>query len=194
MIDNTSGHGECSIVPKDVKKWNWGAFWLTWIWGIGNRTYIALLAIIPILNIIMSFYLGFKGNELAWKNKKWDDVEELHESQKGWAIFGWIVEVIFIIIIVCSTINKYNAAKNKQEYINKVIEIVLENEEAKQLLGEEYSIMGTFGVAESHNIIVNSKGNIYTVISKLDDENNFESITLSNFGDENEEFEIKIIE
>ena len=126
MIDNTSGHGECTVVPDEVKKWNWGAFWLTWIWGIGNKSYISLLTFVPIVNFIMPFYLGLKGNELAWKNKKWDDIDELHESQKGWAIFGWIVGAIFIIIIVGSTISKYNAAKNKEKYINEVMEIVLE--------------------------------------------------------------------
>ena len=43
MIENTSGHGEYSIVPNEVKKWNWGDFWLTWIWGIGNKSYISFL-------------------------------------------------------------------------------------------------------------------------------------------------------
>src|SRR6516162_11951094 len=34
-------------IPAEIKRWNWGAFLLNWIWGIGNQTYIALLALIP---------------------------------------------------------------------------------------------------------------------------------------------------
>jgi hypothetical protein len=34
-------------IPAEIRLWNWGAFLLNWIWGIGNQTYIALLALIP---------------------------------------------------------------------------------------------------------------------------------------------------
>ena len=34
-------------IPAEIKRWNWGAFLLNWIWGIGNQTYIALLALVP---------------------------------------------------------------------------------------------------------------------------------------------------
>lgn len=27
---------------NDIQGWIWGAFLLSWIWGIGNNTYIAL--------------------------------------------------------------------------------------------------------------------------------------------------------
>jgi len=40
---NTSGTGKLAILPPEIKGWNWGAFWLTWIWGIRNRTWIAFL-------------------------------------------------------------------------------------------------------------------------------------------------------
>jgi hypothetical protein len=42
-MDNTSGQGERAHVPAEIDRWNWGAFLLNWIWGIGNDTYIALL-------------------------------------------------------------------------------------------------------------------------------------------------------
>lgn len=67
----TSGLGKQSVVPPEVKGWNWGAFLLNWIWGIGNSTYIALLMFVPLVNIFMFFILGAKGNEWAWKNRTW---------------------------------------------------------------------------------------------------------------------------
>jgi hypothetical protein len=41
--DNTSGQRERAIVPPEIRGWNWGAFFLNWIWGVVNETYIALL-------------------------------------------------------------------------------------------------------------------------------------------------------
>jgi hypothetical protein len=42
-MDNTSGQGVGAVVPPEIDCWNWGAFLLNWIWGIGNNTFIALL-------------------------------------------------------------------------------------------------------------------------------------------------------
>jgi hypothetical protein len=46
--ENTSRQGDSSIVPEAVKGWNWGAFALTWIWGICNKVWLALLVFIAI--------------------------------------------------------------------------------------------------------------------------------------------------
>lgn len=43
MDTNTSGQGKNATVPAEIDRWNWGAFLLNWIWGIGNHTFIALL-------------------------------------------------------------------------------------------------------------------------------------------------------
>src|SRR5690349_248266 len=36
----TSGQGKASMVPRYIRRWSWGAFWLPWIWGLwrSNRT------------------------------------------------------------------------------------------------------------------------------------------------------------
>ena len=53
-------------IPPELDRWNWGAFFLNWIWGIGNSTYIALLMFVPLVNIVMIFVLGAKGSRWAW--------------------------------------------------------------------------------------------------------------------------------
>jgi cytochrome oxidase complex assembly protein 1 len=88
QIENTSGQGERAVVPPDIKRWNWGAFLLNWIWGIGNDTYIALLCFVPVVNIVMPFVLGAKGSEWAWRNKRWRDVAHFRRVQRIWAIVG----------------------------------------------------------------------------------------------------------
>ena len=63
----TSGLGKQSVVPPEVKGWNWGAFLLNWIWGIGNSTYIALLMFVPLVNIFMFFILQFNNKNINIK-------------------------------------------------------------------------------------------------------------------------------
>ncbi len=96
---NQSGQGKNVAVPSEIKQWNWGAFLLSWIWGIGNNTWIALLVFLPIFNIVMPFVLGAKGSEWAWKNKQWESVEHFKVVQAKWAKWGLIVVLLLITFV-----------------------------------------------------------------------------------------------
>ena len=87
-MENTSGQGKDAVIPSELRSWNWGALLLNWIWGIGNGTYLAFLVFVPCLGFFMPFVLGYKGNEWAWRNKKWDSVEHFKSVQKKWALAG----------------------------------------------------------------------------------------------------------
>jgi hypothetical protein len=78
-------------IPPEIDRWNWGAFLLSWIWGVGNNTFIALLALIPIVGFVMLFVLGAKGSRWAWRNGRWDSVEHFKRVQRLWAIWGVII-------------------------------------------------------------------------------------------------------
>ncbi|MEE9366894.1 MAG: hypothetical protein V3W44_09425 [Dehalococcoidales bacterium] len=97
-VENTSGQGRLATIPEEVRGWNWGAFFLSWIWGVGNNVWIALLAFIPFVNFIMGIVLGIKGNEWAWRNKKWDSIEHFKKTQRTWGIVG-IVLIVFSFFI-----------------------------------------------------------------------------------------------
>ncbi len=97
-VENTSGQRRLSTIPEEVKGWNWGAFLLNWIWGVGNNVWIALLAFIPFVSFIMGIVLGIKGNEWAWRNKKWDSIEHFKKTQRTWGIVG-IVLIVFPFFI-----------------------------------------------------------------------------------------------
>ncbi|MDD7363265.1 MAG: zinc ribbon domain-containing protein [Peptoniphilus sp.] len=88
---------------------NWGAFSLTIPWGIGNRCYICLLALIPGLNIIMSFIAGFSGNAWAMNNNDYRDIEEFSRIQETWNHAGFIFFIIAVIpfafLILLSLLN-----------------------------------------------------------------------------------------
>lgn len=87
-------------IPDGVKGWSWGAFCLNWIWAIGNRSWIGLLALVPYLGWIMVFWLGFKGREMAWKNKQWDSLEHFNRVQKRWSQWG----VGFVLLVFAASI------------------------------------------------------------------------------------------
>ena len=89
-----------SEMPAELRGWNWGAFLLNWIWGLGNRTPIALLTLIPLVGIVMMFVLGAKGNRWAWENERWKSIAHFRRTQRHWAIAGVIVWVVFTALFV----------------------------------------------------------------------------------------------
>lgn len=105
---NSSGQGKSAVVPEGIKGWSWGAFCLSWVWALGNRTWIGLLALVPYVGFLMIFVLGFKGREWAWQNKEWDSVEQFNEAQKKWSFWGVIVfAVVFVIGFIMSIYDGY---------------------------------------------------------------------------------------
>jgi hypothetical protein len=99
---NTSGMGNISVVPNEIKrKWNWGAFLLSWIWGMGNGTWIAMFVFVPYVGWIMPFLLGLKGNEWAWKNRQWDNIEHFQSVQKKWRKWSFIVYAVATVMFMC---------------------------------------------------------------------------------------------
>ena len=90
-MGNTSGQGDNAIVPAEIQGLNWGGFLLSWIWGIGNNVWLALLAFVPFIGWVVPFWLLFKGNEMAWKSKQWDSVEHFKATQRKWMMAGLIV-------------------------------------------------------------------------------------------------------
>jgi hypothetical protein len=102
--ENTSGQGESAIVPEEIKGWSWGAFALTWIWGIFNSVWIALLCLIPVFSLAWAIVLGIKGNEWAWRNRKWDSVEHFKSTQGSWNTAGLIVFLVSIVLVVVAIV------------------------------------------------------------------------------------------
>lgn len=85
-------------VPEGVKGWSWGAFLLNWIWAIGNRTWVGVLAVIPYVGFIIAIILGFKGREWAWKNKKWESLDHFNKTQHIWSVWGVTLTAVFAFL------------------------------------------------------------------------------------------------
>jgi hypothetical protein len=91
MMSEPQVRAEPKPIPPEIDRWNWGAFLLNWIWGVGNNTFIALLTLVPIVGFVMVFVLGAKGSRWAWRNGRWDSVEHFKRVQRLWAIWGAII-------------------------------------------------------------------------------------------------------
>jgi len=104
---NTSGMGSKAPLPPGLGEWNWGGFLLTWIWGIGNNVWIALVAlagIIPyvgwVISIGMAIVLGVHGNEWAWQKKSWDSIEHFRKTQRTWIKWGVGMLVLQLLLMI----------------------------------------------------------------------------------------------
>ena len=112
-LANNSGDGPNSPVLDIVaKKFNWGAFCLSWIWGLWNNTHITLIMLLTyflpwvgtIVSIGLAIWFGIKGNTWAWQNKRWESIEQFHSVQKKWAIAGAICAFIGTVITICAIV------------------------------------------------------------------------------------------
>jgi hypothetical protein len=103
-------------IPPELDRWNWGAFLLNWVWGLGNSTYIALLMFVPIVNFVVIFVLGAKGSQWAWKNRLWANEEHFIRTQRNWARAGVAVAVGFVLLFVLMFYFLFSVMKNNDAY------------------------------------------------------------------------------
>jgi len=115
-MQNTSGQGKDAAVPPEIDRWNWGAFGLNWIWGVGNNTLIALLAMVPCVGFVMPIVLGIKGSAWAWQNKRWDSVEHFQRVQRKWAIATLIVIAVSVVLAAGGVSAAFYALKRSDVY------------------------------------------------------------------------------
>lgn len=137
-MENTSGGGDTAQVPAEVDRWNWGAFLLTWIWGIGNNTFIALLMFVPFANMVMPFVLGAHGSAWAWRNKRWESVEAFRATQRRWAQWGLGLMVLSLLMLAGLFASIFALLRHSEPYRLTVVALHA-NPEAVQLLGRPIS-------------------------------------------------------
>jgi len=126
-------------MPEELKAFNWGAFWLTFIWGSAYNiriTYLVLLSsLIPFVGILLtlglSIYFGTKGNEWAWKSNKFSSIQSFKQSQKMWAISGWIFALLGISLLIGCLIFLNSLLKANNFNIDDLKNL-------EQILGQQY--------------------------------------------------------
>lgn len=123
-------------IPRELDRWNWGAFFLNWIWGIGNSTLIALLALIPGINFIMMIVLGLRGSRWAWRNRYWRDAEHFRRTQRKWAIAGLVIWIVVIGGFAGMFASIVPMMKRSEAY-QMSMELIRSDEQVRQALGDD---------------------------------------------------------
>ncbi|MEH2002070.1 MAG: serine/threonine-protein kinase [Nostoc sp.] len=93
-IINNSGCGINNYnetVPEEILGWNWGAFLVPWLWMWTNQVWYGVFCFVPQIGWVMAIGLGAKGNEWAWKSRRWRSIEQFKAHQRGWAIAGILI-------------------------------------------------------------------------------------------------------
>lgn len=97
---------EIEPTEEEIKKFNLGAFTFTWIWALVHEMWIHVIVIIlasiftPFFSLAACIVMGIKGNEWAWKYKKWNSVEDFRTTQRKWAKWAKIAWCVIGVIIV----------------------------------------------------------------------------------------------
>ncbi|MFC1952621.1 ribonuclease G [Chloroflexota bacterium] len=91
--------GNNATIPDEIGGgWNWGAFLLGLIWGVGNNVWWSLLLLVPFFDVVWIFIMGIKGNEWAWKSKRWESIEHFKQVQKQWSLGGLIFAGVGVVV------------------------------------------------------------------------------------------------
>lgn len=130
--ENNSGRGAASTLPQELQGWNWGAFLLNWIWGIGNNTWLALLCFVPFLGMVMAIVLGIKGNEWAWQNKFWPSIAEFKRVQRIWTIAGLIVVAVSIVLTIAMFATTFAFVRSNMDSIQQEMQQQMQNQQQQQ--------------------------------------------------------------
>lgn len=107
---------------RELEKWNWGAFYFGWIWGVFNKVYISLVQLVasvlslavtamgmgiisPIfgfVNLGISIWLGVKGSRMAWDNGAYRNLEHFRTSNHNWNVAAAICFGVTILLVIIS--------------------------------------------------------------------------------------------
>ncbi|MDO5610948.1 MAG: cytochrome c oxidase assembly factor Coa1 family protein [Pseudomonadota bacterium] len=173
-MSNTSGQGAGTPLPEELRGWNWGAFFLNWVWGLFNGTPRALLSLIPLIGLIMPFVLGAKGNQWAWQHRRWESIEAFKKAQRLWAIAGAIIAGLALLAALFAALIMFSvfAAMKKSEPYQVTLAGLEQQPQIVAILGQpiqgglpmgSINVSGNQGVAElSFNVHgPNGAGRIY---------------------------------
>ena len=99
-------------LPSSLRGWNTAAFLIGPVWGPANGVWLGVVSLIFLaiptidwgwrltLYLIFGLVLGYYGNLLAWRGRKWDSTEHFKKVQDKWMIIGLIINILVLIFVV----------------------------------------------------------------------------------------------
>ena len=113
--ENNSGTRSAHL-PQSARGWNTAAFLIGPIWGPSNGVWLGIIGLvfffipsgISVLGSLgMKFtlylaygaFLGFRGNEMAWRAKRWQSLEHFKRVQQQWMLLALVVNLALLFIV-----------------------------------------------------------------------------------------------
>ncbi len=103
------------MLPQSLKSFNWAAFLLGPVWGLGNGVPLAILIGVAGLAVLLltrsalwagglsfiaaEILIGFKANEWAWRARRWHSMEQFKRVQQAWLLWAVVITVIVSIVL-----------------------------------------------------------------------------------------------
>lgn len=115
---NGSGNKD-AILPQGLEGLNWGAFFLPVFWCFFHNLYLwgsvmlglsllcaslatrftPLFLLFCLVSFAASTFLAVKGNELAWRNRRWVSADEFETAQGKWARWGGYLFFALVLLV-----------------------------------------------------------------------------------------------
>jgi hypothetical protein len=95
--------GSAYLPPRDTEGWTFAGCVPAGLFGFVNGStlwgVLGLLGClgVPIVSWVYAIYVGIKGKELAWQNRRFDSVYQFRDTMRAWNSWGIFWMVIGII-------------------------------------------------------------------------------------------------
>jgi len=102
--------GNDAALLRHVRGWNWGAFFLNWIWafshgltwwGVGLLVLAILSVFVPFLPLVflgVTIYIAIRGSEMAWERRHFRDLADFRAVQTAWRNWGIVVFIFEVLL------------------------------------------------------------------------------------------------
>lgn len=99
-FDPRSGKGAASVVPEELKGWNWGAAGLSFMWAFYHHVWWCFIGLIPMVNMVWWIVMGIYGSEWAWKAMPQTSLEDFLATQKKWKPWGIAMFIVTGLVVL----------------------------------------------------------------------------------------------
>ncbi len=191
-------------MPAELQDFNWGAFLLTFIWGIKYRAWITLLAIpliwiqMPlflnwILLFVLQLYCGFNGNKWAYQVEYWKKPADFRRTQILWAIAAVLIHIIVPFIILAFVIrfmkkspdNPIELAQNAQctltyKELKKNMPVITSKLMSDREIAQKFAKKYKNSSVENNTVILRQKSGVNYSFTFTKNDNEFCNINKQN--------------
>ncbi len=109
---NNSGTRSAKL-PRSARGWNTAAFLIGPIWGPANGVWLGLVGLVflvipesavPLgwklgLYLTYGIFLGYRGNEMAWRARRWASLDHFKRVQQQWMLLALVVNLALLVLI-----------------------------------------------------------------------------------------------